>query len=53
MEPLLLALVLLQPTGTNLNGARKELADAIAGPESGSWGYEALLNQGEAYARWN
>ncbi len=34
-------------TGTALSGARKELADAIAGPESGSWGYEAF-NQGGA-----
>ena len=33
--------------GTALSGARKELADAIAGPESGSWGYEAF-NQGGA-----
>tara|TARA_R110002049_G_scaffold309068_2_gene516403 strand:+ start:280 stop:1266 length:987 start_codon:yes stop_codon:yes gene_type:complete len=33
--------------GTTLSGARKELADAIAGPESGSWGYEAF-NQGGA-----
>lgn len=30
---------------TALTGARKEIADAIAGPESGSWGYEAF-NQG-------
>ena len=34
-------------TGGGLMGARKELADAIAGPESGSWGYEAF-NQGGA-----
>ena len=34
-------------SGTTLSGARKELADAIAGPESGSWGYEAF-NQGGA-----
>lgn len=34
-------------SGTVLGGARKELADAIAGPESGSWGYEAF-NQGGA-----
>ncbi len=33
--------------GTVLSGARKELADAIAGPESGSWGYDAF-NQGGA-----
>jgi len=32
---------------TTLQGARKEFADAIAGPESGSWGYEAF-NQGGA-----
>lgn len=31
----------------SLTGARKELADAIAGPESGSWGYDAF-NQGGA-----
>ena len=31
----------------SLTGVRKELADAIAGPESGSWGYEAF-NQGGA-----
>ena len=30
-----------------LTGARKVLADAIAGPESGSWGYDAF-NQGGA-----
>ena len=34
-------------SNTTLTGARKELADAIAGPESGSWGYEAF-NQGGA-----
>jgi hypothetical protein len=34
-------------TGSGLTGKRKELADAIAGPESGSWGYEAF-NQGGA-----
>ena len=34
-------------SGSMLTGARKELADAIAGPESGSWGYEAF-NQGGA-----
>lgn len=38
-------------TGTGassqLTGARKEFADAIAGPESGSWGYDAF-NQGGA-----
>ena len=33
--------------GSALTGKRKELADAIAGPESGSWGYEAF-NQGGA-----
>ena len=32
---------------SQLTGARKEFADAIAGPESGSWGYEAF-NQGGA-----
>ena len=37
----------LSASGTALGGARKELADAIAGPESGSWGYEAF-NQGGA-----
>ena len=30
-----------------LSGTKKEFADAIAGPESGSWGYEAF-NQGGA-----
>ena len=30
-----------------LTGASKKLADAVAGPESGSWGYEAF-NQGGA-----
>ena len=35
------------PGNSNLTGARKELADAIAGPESGSWGYDAF-NQGGA-----
>ena len=34
-------------SGSGLVGKRKELADAIAGPESGSWGYEAF-NQGGA-----
>ena len=35
-------------TGSStLTGVRKEFADAIAGPESGSWGYEAF-NQGGA-----
>ena len=34
-------------TPQSLTGVRKELADAIAGPESGSWGYEAF-NQGGA-----
>ena len=34
-------------SGTDLTGARKELADAIAGPESGSYGYQAF-NQGGA-----
>ena len=32
---------------STLTGARKEFADAIAGPESGSWGYDAF-NQGGA-----
>ena len=32
-----------------LSGTKKEFADAIAGPESGSWGYEAF-NQGGAAA---
>ena len=32
---------------SSLSGVRKELADAIAGPESGNWGYEAF-NQGGA-----
>ena len=32
---------------SQLTGVRKEFADAIAGPESGSWGYEAF-NQGGA-----
>ncbi len=32
---------------TKLEGARLELSDAIAGPESGNWGYEAF-NQGGA-----
>ena len=34
-------------TPQSLTGVHKELADAIAGPESGSWGYEAF-NQGGA-----
>ena len=34
-------------TYTGLTGVRKEFADAIAGPESGSWGYQAF-NQGGA-----
>ena len=34
-------------TSSSLSGNRKILADAIAGPESGSWGYEAF-NQGGA-----
>jgi len=33
--------------GYSLSGNRKILADAIAGPESGSWGYDAF-NQGGA-----
>ena len=34
-------------SGTTLTGASKKVADAIAGPESGSFGYEAF-NQGGA-----
>ena len=34
-------------TGTTLTGSSKKVADAIAGPESGSYGYEAF-NQGGA-----
>lgn len=34
-------------TGTNLTGASKTVADAIAGPESGSYGYEAFNQGGE------
>ena len=34
-------------SGSTLTGVRKELADAIAGPESGPWGYDAF-NQGGA-----
>ena len=34
-------------TSQSLTGVHKELTDAIAGPESGSWGYEAF-NQGGA-----
>ena len=35
-------------SGTVLTGNRKIVADAIAGPESGSWGYEAF-NQGGSH----
>ena len=34
-------------TGTMLTGASKTVADAIAGPESGSYGYEAFNQGGE------
>ncbi len=34
-------------TGTTLTGASKTVADAIAGPESGSYGYEAFNQGGE------
>ena len=34
-------------TGTTLTGASKTLADAVAGPESGSYGYEAFNQGGE------
>ena len=34
-------------TGTTLTGASKTVADAVAGPESGSYGYEAFNQGGE------